>query len=308
MVLLSLVALGPSSPLIGPASFLYFLWTQPVLRRCAIYVYRPKFDGGGLRWPFVYDMSISALLVGHILLTLQMILKEATGPAILASLPMIVTLLSYRNNRKQFLGSFNDAALLQTALLDGWDAAEESSMEKREDFRRFLVDAHKAAYVPVCLAGPEKASLTSEPAVVVPLETDLGAAEHDVALEPHDEEEEEDDDDNDEMTPLSPDRASNDAAENNNNNNSTAMAEQQVLENSKKQYGAMLRRAVKTIQVLQSKANEAKHTVNSQQPPSGTEAASATVAAAAVDEETGTIASKESSTAPWPLDSLKEEP
>lgn len=252
MVLLSLLALGPASPLVAPASFFYFLWSQPVLRRCVIYVYRPRFDGGGLRWPFVYDMTISSLMVGHILLTLQMVLKQATGPAILAALPTLVTLLSYWNNKKQFLGAFQDAALLQTSLLDGWDASEETTMEKREEFRRFLVDAHKAAYVPVCLAGPEKASLTSEPAVVVPLETDGGAADNETVVHPEDDDNHQQQDE--EMTPSSnPDRDTTGAT------TTDVMPEQQVLENSKTQYGAMLRRAVKTIQVLQSKVDVAKN-------------------------------------------------
>lgn len=43
--------------------------------------------------------------------------------------------------------SFEDAALLQTSLLDGWDTAAVDSFEDREEFRQFLVDAHKAAYV-----------------------------------------------------------------------------------------------------------------------------------------------------------------
>jgi hypothetical protein len=51
--------------------------------------------------------------------------------------------------RTRFLRSFEDAGLLQTSLLDGWDTSAEYSMEKREEFRRFLVDAHKAAYVSV---------------------------------------------------------------------------------------------------------------------------------------------------------------
>lgn len=55
---------------------------------------------------------------------------------------------------------------------DGWDTNEASSQEKREEFRRFLVDCHKAAYVPVCIAGDETTTITAEPALVVPNEMD----------------------------------------------------------------------------------------------------------------------------------------
>jgi hypothetical protein len=46
-------------------------------------------------------------------------------------------------------------------------------MEQREEFRKFLVDAHKAAYIPICLAGSDTDSFfTTEPALVVPLPSD----------------------------------------------------------------------------------------------------------------------------------------
>jgi hypothetical protein len=135
---------------------------------------RPKFDGGGFRWPFVFDMCISCIFAGQILLITQMILKQAAGPALAAALPMLPTFLFHRAMKKRYLRAFQDASLLQTSLLDGWDVVEDTSMEKREDFRRFLVDSHKAAYVPVCIAGNnQEESLTAEPAVVVPAESDV---------------------------------------------------------------------------------------------------------------------------------------
>jgi len=175
VVLMAVVGLAPASPLVAPAAMLYFLWCQPILRRGCIFVYRPRFDGGGFRYPFIFLMAISGLIIGQILLTIQMALKQAVGPTILASIPILFTLLSYRGLKRKYEEPFLDAALLQTSLLDGWDAEQESSVEKREDFRKFLVDSHKAAYVPVCLAGSDapETSLTAEPAVVVPLETDL---------------------------------------------------------------------------------------------------------------------------------------
>jgi hypothetical protein len=96
-------------------------------------------------------MCISGLFVGEILLTVQMALKQAAGPAAFAAITVVPTYLFQKGIKERYLRSFEDAALLQTSLLDGWDTAAEYSAEKREEFRRFLVDAHKAAYVRVRL-------------------------------------------------------------------------------------------------------------------------------------------------------------
>jgi hypothetical protein len=143
----SLLALAPASPIVAPACAVYFLFCQPLLRRNLIFMYRPKFDGGGFRWPFMFDMCISSLLYGAILLTVQMVLKRAAGPAIGAAFTIIPVLLFSKNMKQRYMRSFMDAALLQTSLLDGWDASEDYTFEHREEFRRFLVDAHKASYV-----------------------------------------------------------------------------------------------------------------------------------------------------------------
>ena len=44
----------------------------------------------------------------------------------------------------------------------------DTPIEKREEFRQFLVDAHKAAYIPICIAGGATNVLTAEPALVMP--------------------------------------------------------------------------------------------------------------------------------------------
>ena len=145
IVLLCLLALAPSSPLVAPACFVYYLVFQPILRRNLIFMYRPKFDGGGFRWPVIFDMCISCVVYGQILLTTQMILKEAVGPAIAAAIPILPTLIFHRGMRRKYLRAFEDAALLQTSMLDGWDSVGESSMDKREEFRRFLVDGRSTS-------------------------------------------------------------------------------------------------------------------------------------------------------------------
>lgn len=176
VVFMCLLALGPAVPLVAPAACAYFLVCQPLLRRNLIYVYRPKYDGGGLRWPFLFDMIISSMVLGSILLAGQMGLKEGLVPAGLAASTMFPIFLFQRDMKKCYMRAFQDAALLQTSLLDGWNATETSSMNEREEFRRFLVDAHKAAYVPVCLAATDTDDfLTAEPALVVQLETDPDA-------------------------------------------------------------------------------------------------------------------------------------
>ncbi|GKY91495.1 hypothetical protein MPSEU_000121700 [Mayamaea pseudoterrestris] len=172
-VLMCCVALGPSSPLVSLVCLMYFIVMEPLMRRNLIFVYRPKFDSGGARWPFIFDMFISVMIVGSILLTTQMALKQAVGPAVLSAIPILPIYLFQQSMKGKFLRAFSDAALLQTSLLDGWDTTAETGAERREEFRRFLVDAHKAAYVPVCIAGTDTDRfITAEPAVVIPLPDD----------------------------------------------------------------------------------------------------------------------------------------
>jgi hypothetical protein len=109
----------------------------------------------------------------------------------MAALPIIPTYVFQITIKKRYLRAYKDAALLQTSLLDGWDVDKNTSAEKREEFRRFLVDAHKAAYVPVCIAGSDTDYfLTAEPAVVLPDASDVSNrdlfenfAERDVAVD-----------------------------------------------------------------------------------------------------------------------------
>ncbi|OEU11678.1 hypothetical protein FRACYDRAFT_270653 [Fragilariopsis cylindrus CCMP1102] len=72
--------------------------------------------------------------------------------------------------KEKFLRSYEDAGLWQTSMLDGLSGKE--TIADREKYRRWLVDCHKASYVPICLSGGED-FLTSQPAVVVPLERDI---------------------------------------------------------------------------------------------------------------------------------------
>ena len=100
-------------------------------------------------------------------------LKNSVGPACLAGATIIPTYMFRKLTKTKYLRAYEDAGLLQTSLLDMWDTSHTASPKKREEFRRFLVDAHKAAYIPVCISGTANNILTTEPAVVVPLENDL---------------------------------------------------------------------------------------------------------------------------------------
>ena len=117
VVMLCLFALAPASPLISGAAFFYFLFSVPLLRWTMIFQYRPKFDMGGSRFPFIFDICISGMVVGQILLTAMMALKRAAGPAILAGISLVPIIVYRYMVRQRFLRAFSDAALLQTSLL-----------------------------------------------------------------------------------------------------------------------------------------------------------------------------------------------
>jgi hypothetical protein len=172
VVFLCVVALAPQSPLVAAAALLYYFFCIPLWRRNCIFMYRPRFDSGGERWPFLSDVLISSLFMGQLLLTLQMVLRDAFGQAVVAFVPAIPTYLFRKNLKKRFERAYKDAGLLQMSLLDGWDNSLATTVEKREQFRQFLVDAHKAAYIPVCIAGGATNVLTAEPAVVIPSDND----------------------------------------------------------------------------------------------------------------------------------------
>ena len=123
VVMLCLFALAPASPLIAAAAFIYFLFCAPLLRWTMIFLYKPRFDIGGQRFPFIFDMCVSGMVVGQILLITMMALKRAVGPAFAAFCPMIPTIVYRYILRRRYLRAFSDAALLQTSLLVGLPTA-----------------------------------------------------------------------------------------------------------------------------------------------------------------------------------------
>jgi len=180
LVFLCAVTLAPAAPLLAPFATVYFIWSLPVLKRNLVYMYRPNFDAGGARWPFLFEMLMTSILVGQVVITLTLIFRQAIGPAIFAFIPFPITYLFRQSTLASFLKAYEDASLFHTSELDGLEPHERTSRDIRESFRRFLVDAHKAAYVPVCLARSsqqesDKGSivLTSEPSCVINHDDDV---------------------------------------------------------------------------------------------------------------------------------------
>ena len=104
-----------------------------------------------------------SIIFGQVILSICFFLKKAFLVGIISILSIIPTLTFRSVCKDTFEQSYNDAALLQTSELDGWDVNEETSMLERERYRKWLVDCHKASYVPVCV-NAEDNFLTSEPA------------------------------------------------------------------------------------------------------------------------------------------------
>jgi hypothetical protein len=65
-VLSCMTALAPVCPLIGPFALLYFIILSPMLRWLMVFAYRPTFDSGGDKWPKLYHIVISSLLLGQV--------------------------------------------------------------------------------------------------------------------------------------------------------------------------------------------------------------------------------------------------
>jgi hypothetical protein len=69
----------------------------------------------------------------------MMVLKKATWPAIYAAAPILPTYFFSRFTKEKFLRAYQDAGLLQTSTLDGWDVSVATSFRKREEYRQWCV-------------------------------------------------------------------------------------------------------------------------------------------------------------------------
>jgi hypothetical protein len=162
-----ITSLAPACPIIAPAATLYYIMFIPMLRWLHIFVYRPFYDGGGNRLPVIHEILISSLILGQILLGTILLLKQSFVFGLTIALMPIPTYLFSVWTKEKFQRSYEDAGLYQTSKLDG--LTNKRTIQEREKYRRWLVDCHKASYVPICLSGGED-FLTSQPAAVVPMD------------------------------------------------------------------------------------------------------------------------------------------
>jgi hypothetical protein len=102
----------------------------------------------------------------------MMAIKRTYGIAIMAGMAILPTFYFDVLCKDRFLRSYEDSGLLQTSELDGWNVDEATSMNEREEFRKFLVDCHRASYIPICVNGDGNV-LTAEPAGKNSLHTTL---------------------------------------------------------------------------------------------------------------------------------------
>ena len=61
-----MTALAPLCPLIGPFALLYYIVISPMLRWLVVFAYRPRFDGGGDKWPKLHHIIVTSLLLGQV--------------------------------------------------------------------------------------------------------------------------------------------------------------------------------------------------------------------------------------------------
>jgi hypothetical protein len=91
VVLMCITSLAPVCPLIAPATMVYFGVCQPMLRWLLMFVFNPKYDGGGEKWPQLHQIIISSLILGQVSLRISipfpMSLASPHGMVLLFSFP-----------------------------------------------------------------------------------------------------------------------------------------------------------------------------------------------------------------------------
>ena len=66
VIFLCVVALAPLCPVLAPFSTLYFMFIYPLLKWGHIFVYRPTFDAGGMRWPLLHNILMNSVIVSQV--------------------------------------------------------------------------------------------------------------------------------------------------------------------------------------------------------------------------------------------------
>jgi len=113
------------------------------------------------------------MILSQVLLAFMISLKRTIGPAFAAGVTVIPTIMFRNIIHKQYYREYHDTALLQASYLDLWESSPKATQEEREAYRKFLVDCHKASYVPICVSSSERTTFTTEPACVIPTGNEL---------------------------------------------------------------------------------------------------------------------------------------
>ena len=144
VVLLCSILFSIVSPLVLPCTLIYFVSTIPLWRRQLLLVYRPMFDAGGMRWPFLFMVVMSALYLSIVMVATILLLKNMFTASVLTVLALVPAIDFHRTCNKRFKGAYMDIGLMQAGLinesnkkrgvLESW-ADETEKFNEKEQFR-----------------------------------------------------------------------------------------------------------------------------------------------------------------------------
>ena len=121
VVLLIAVTFATMSPLVLPFTLLYFMVCIPLWRRNLLVTYRPMFDAGGLRWPFLFTTAMSSLYFSIVMVALVLLLKNMFTPALTTFIAIIPAADFHITCNKRFKRAYADVGLMQAGLINESD-------------------------------------------------------------------------------------------------------------------------------------------------------------------------------------------
>ena len=120
---------------------------------------------------FFPPFSILSLLSLQLITSVTFLLKQNIIEGLIVGCCIIPTLVFNNIIQERYLRPYRCAGLLQAGRIPSSSSSSTKNCRhtcnEREEYRRWLVDCHKASYVPTCLSGGAKNVLTAEPAVVI---------------------------------------------------------------------------------------------------------------------------------------------
>jgi hypothetical protein len=168
VVLLCCITFSAVSPLVIPCALLYFGVCIPLWRRQLLLVHRPIFDAGGQRWPELFTFVMSAIYLSVVLISVILFLKNLWTPSVLCFVTIFPVIDFQRSCLARFQRAYSDVGLMQAGLINesnktggvlanmekgfGSAAEERDYVEEKERLRLWLVDAHLAAFIPICMS------------------------------------------------------------------------------------------------------------------------------------------------------------